>query len=173
MYSNHIPGGIRRAAILLSLAFGFVLISDVAAQAQYREPRKVRVYTTIITDERNNDRDDRDYDRSRDYNRRNGGRYRRVYNTREYTDEGMTVAEQYGYEDGLNDGADAGRERDAYHPENSGDWQKGTNGYEDRFGNKKAYRQSYREAYLEGYRDGYYRYTRRTYTNADNYRKRY
>jgi hypothetical protein len=173
MYSNHIPGKIRRAAILLSLAFGFVLISDIATQAQYREPRKVRVYTTIITDDRDYERDrrDRSYDRDRDYDR--NGRNRRVYNTREYTDEGMTVAEQYGYEDGLNDGADAGRERDAYHPENSGDWQKGTNGYEDRFGNKKAYRQAYREAYLEGYRDGYYRYTRRTYTNAENFRKRY
>jgi hypothetical protein len=145
-------------AIILSLAFGVVLISDISAQAQYREARKVRVYTTIVDDER-------DYDR----NRRN----RRVYNTREYTNEGMTVAEQYGYEDGLEDGADAGRERDAYHPENSGDWQKGTNGYEDRFGSKKAYRQAYREAYLEGYREGYRRYTRRTYTNAENYRKRY
>lgn len=178
MYSNHIACRIRQAAILFSLAFGVVLISDAAAQAQYREPRKVRVYTTVITDTRDDDRDrdydrdrDGDYYRDRDYNR--SGRNRRVYNTREYTNEGMTVAEQYGYEDGLNDGADAGRERDAYHPENSGDWQKGTNGYEDRFGNKKAYRQAYREAYLEGYRDGYYRYTRRTYTNSRNYRKRY
>lgn len=158
MYSNHIANNIKRMAIILSLAFGVVLISDISAQAQYREARKVRVYTTIVDDER-------DYDR----NRRN----RRVYNTREYTNEGMTVAEQYGYEDGLEDGADAGRERDAYHPENSGDWQKGTNGYEDRFGSKKAYRQAYREAYLEGYREGYRRYTRRTYTNAENYRKRY
>jgi hypothetical protein len=151
-------------AIILSLAFGFVLISDISAQAQYREQRTVRVYTTTVT----NDRYDRDYERERS---RRGSR--RVYTTREYTDEGMNVAEQYGYEDGLIDGADAGRERDAYHPENSGDWQKGTNGYEDRFGNKKAYRQAYREAYLEGYREGYYRYTRRTYTNAQNYRKRY
>lgn len=158
MYSINILSNIKRMAIILSLAFGVVLISDIAAHAQYREVRKVRVYTTIIDD-------DRDYDRDRDY--------RRVYNTREYTNEGMNVAEQYGYEDGLQDGADAGRERDAYHPENSGDWQKGTNGYEDRFGSKKAYRQAYRQAYLEGYREGYRRYTRRTYTNAENYRKRY
>jgi hypothetical protein len=135
-------------AIILSLAFGVVLISDISAQAQYRKSRQTRVYIT---------RED-----SRGY-----------YNTREYTNEGMNVAEQYGYEDGLQDGADAGRERDAYHPENSGDWQKGTNGYEDRFGSKKAYRQAYRESYLEGYREGYRRYTGRTYTNARNFRKRY
>ncbi|HEX9962947.1 MAG TPA: hypothetical protein VGB00_18585 [Pyrinomonadaceae bacterium] len=154
MYSNHIVNNIKRMAIILSLAFGVVLISDISAQAQYRKSRQTRVY--II-------RDDSRYDRE----------YPRDYTTREYTNEGMTVAEQYGYEDGLEDGADAGRERDAYHPENSGDWQKGTNGYEDRFGSKKAYRQAYREAYLEGYREGYRRYTRRTYTNAENFRKRY
>lgn len=90
-----------------------------------------------------------------------------------YESEGMQVARQYGYEDGLQDGADAGRERDAYHPENSGDWQKGTNGYEDRFGNKKAYKQAYRDAYLQGYRDGYKQYTNKTYTNARNFRKKY
>lgn len=156
MYSNNILNNVKRMAIILSLAFGVVLISDITAQAQYRKNRQTRVYIT------------REY--PGDYEARE---YPRDYNTREYTEEGMTVAEQYGYEDGLQDGADAGRERDAYHPENSGDWQKGTNGYEDRFGNKKAYRRAYREAYLEGYREGYRRYTRRTYTNAENYRKRY
>lgn len=147
MYSNNILNNVKRMAIILSLAFGVVLISDTTARAQYRTNTEVRVYT-----------------RSEN---------RRVYNTREYTNEGMNVAEQYGYEDGLKDGADAGRERDAYHPENSGDWQKGTNGYEDRFGSKKAYRQAYRDAYLEGYREGYHRYTQRSYTNSKNFRKRY
>jgi hypothetical protein len=91
----------------------------------------------------------------------------------DYESEGTQVARQYGYEDGLEDGADAGRERDAYHPENSGDWQKGTNGYEDRFGSKSAYKQAYRAAYLQGYRDGYKQYTNKTYTNARNFRKKY
>lgn len=138
MYSNRILSNIKQTAILLSFAFGIVLIFDTAAQAQYRNTRQTSVYTTD-----------------------------------EYTTEGGRVAEQYGYEDGLIDGMDAGRERDAYHPENSGDWQKGTNGYEDRFGNKRAYKQAYRAAYLQGYKDGYKRYTNKTYTNARNYRKRY
>jgi hypothetical protein len=46
-------------------------------------------------------------------------------------------------------------ERDAYHPENSGDYQKATNGYEDSFGDKDVYRASYRSAYLNGYRAGF------------------
>ena len=61
--------------------------------------------------------------------------------------------------DGFEDGADAGRERDVYNPQNSGDWKKGTNGYEDEFGNKYLYRQAYRAAYLQGYKNGYRRYT--------------
>ena len=75
----------------------------------------------------------------------------------DYPYAGARVAQDNGYRDGLNDGADAAREGDAYHPENSGDWQKATNGYEGRFGNKNAYRQAYRSAYIEGYRAGYQR----------------
>lgn len=141
MYSNNILCKIKKTAILLSLAVGFVLISDAAAQAQNRNYRN---------------------------NRQN-----KVYYSNAYTGEGTLAARQYGYEDGFEDGADAGRERDAYHPENSGDWQKGTNGYEDKFGNKKLYKQAYRAAYLKGYQDGYKQYTNRIYTNARNFRKRY
>lgn len=140
MYSNDIVCKFRKTIVLLSLAFGFVLISDTAAQAQDRYYRSDRQYKV---------------------------------NTYENSSVGVQAARQYGYEDGLEDGADAGRERDAYHPENSGDWQKGTNGYEDKFGNKKVYKQAYREAYLKGYRDGYKKYSSRIYTNAKNFRKRY
>ena len=139
MYSINICK-IKKTAILLSLVFGFVLISDTAVQAQNRYYRNNRQHKVYIND---------------------------------YRSEGTEAARQYGYEDGFEDGADAGRERDAYHPENSGDWQKGTNGYEDKFGNKKLYKQAYRSAYLQGYKDGYSRYTNRYYTNARNFRKRY
>ena len=67
----------------------------------------------------------------------------------------VEAARQNGYRDGFNDGADAAREGDRFHPQNSGDWQKGTNGYEDRFGNKNAYRSAYRDAYMQGYRAGF------------------
>ena len=65
------------------------------------------------------------------------------------------IARDYGFKDGYYDGRQAGMERDAYHPENSGDYQKATNGYEDTFGDKDVYRQSYREAYLRGYDSGW------------------
>lgn len=65
------------------------------------------------------------------------------------------IAGSFGYRDGFEDGQDAVLERDAYHPENSGDYQKATNGYEDTFDDKDVYKGGYRNSYLEGYRAGF------------------
>lgn len=134
MYPKHILCRIKKAAVLLSLAIGFVLISDTAAEAQDRYYRSGREYRVYVYADRN---------------------------------EGILAARQYGYKDGFEDGSDAGLERDDYHPENSGDWRKAANGYEDKFGNKQLYKQNYRQAYLKGYRDGY-----KQYTNPRIYRRR-
>jgi hypothetical protein len=139
MYSNSILCRIKKTAILLSLAFGFVLISDETAQAQKRYYRY---------------EDDR-----------------RIYRV-DPNVEGRQAARQYGYDDGFEDGADAGRERDVYNPQNSGDWKKGTNGYEDEFGDKRLYRQAYRSAYLQGYKSGYKRYTDKQFLKNKNVRRR-
>lgn len=87
---------------------------------------------------------DRNWDNDRD------GRYER--NSRY---DALSVAREHGFRDGMKDGRDASRERDRFNPQNSGDWQKGTNGYEGRYGNKNAYKQAYRDAYVQGYRNGY------------------
>jgi len=65
------------------------------------------------------------------------------------------IATHYGYRDGFEDGQEAALERDAYHPENSGDFQKATEGYESDFGDKDVYRDVYRDSYLRGYRAGF------------------
>ena len=65
------------------------------------------------------------------------------------------IAGHYGYRDGFEDGQEAALERDAYHPENSGDYQKATEGYEDTFGDKDVYKDGYRSSYLRGYRAGF------------------
>jgi hypothetical protein len=101
------------------------------------------------------------------YRTRNYERNDRNYGT-SYRYDSLNLARQYGYKDGFKDGADAAREGDRYHPQNSGDWQKGTNGYEDRYGSKNAYKSAYRQAYLQGYKEGFNRagnrgYNRRSY----------
>lgn len=127
MYTNNTINRFKKTGILLSLIFGFMLISSVDVSAQWRDNRY---------------RNDNYYDNSGYDSWRN--------NT-------AGIAQRYGYQDGLRDGADAAREGDRYHPQNSGDWQKGTNGYESRYGSKSAYKQNYRSAYMQGYRDGYQR----------------
>lgn len=79
--------------------------------------------------------------------------------------ETTRIARDYGYKDGFIDGRDAGMERDNYNPENSGDYQKATNGYEDDFGDKHVYREAYRSSYLTGYRAGF-----RSIANRSTYR---
>lgn len=86
-------------------------------------------------------------DRSRD---NDNNRYNNSYRY-----DSQSVAREHGFRDGMKDGRDAAREGDRFHPQNSGDWQKGTNGYESRYGNKNSYKQAYRDAYLQGYRNGY------------------
>ena len=65
------------------------------------------------------------------------------------------IAGGFGYRDGFEDGQDAALEGDVFHPENSGDYAKATEGYEDEFGHKDVYKDSYRNSYLAGYRAGF------------------
>ncbi len=125
MYYNSSLKQFQRFGLILSLNIGLIALTNTLAQAQYPTYRGY---------DRNN-RNDR-YDNNYRYN-------------------ALEQARQNGYRDGLNDGSDAAREGDRFHPQNSGDWQKGTNGYEDRFGSKNAYRSAYRDAYMQGYREGF------------------
>jgi|GEM_PF-2065162 len=142
MYTNNTINKIKKIGILLSLILGFMLISSTETSAQYR-------------DNRNSRRDNRDYNDYYGYNSYGSA---------------ADIARKFGYQDGLNDGGDAAREGDSYHPQNSGDWQKGTNGYESRYGSKGAYKQAYRQAYVEGYNAGY---QRRSNNRARNGYRRY
>jgi hypothetical protein len=128
MYYDNTLEQFKRYGLILSLIIGLIALTNIVAQAQYPTYRGY---------ERNNgnNRNDR-YDNNYRYN-------------------ALEAARQNGYRDGLNDGADAAREGDRYHPQNSGDWQKGTNGYEDRYGSKNAYRSAYRDAYMRGYREAF------------------
>jgi hypothetical protein len=55
MYSNNIVCKIKKTAILLSLAIGFVLISDTATTAQNRNYRYNRQNNTYYSNEYNNE----------------------------------------------------------------------------------------------------------------------
>jgi hypothetical protein len=94
---------------------------------------------------------DGDYDRDRDRGRGGYGGYG-GYGGNGY---GMNLARQYGYQDGLNDGA---RDRQTGHsnrPTEGGNYRHADRGYSSSYGNKDYYKQAYREAYQSGYQQGY------------------
>ncbi|HEY1528669.1 MAG TPA: hypothetical protein VGH51_20785 [Candidatus Angelobacter sp.] len=85
-------------------------------------------------------------------NDRDGDRDRGVWGSGGY---GVNSARQYGYQDGINDGA---RDRQTGHsdrPTQGGNYKHADHGYNSSFGNKNYYKQAYRQAYENGYQLGY------------------
>jgi hypothetical protein len=60
-----------------------------------------------------------------------------------------------GYRDGFAAGKDTALRLEEFQPGNSVDFQNGTAGYEDTYGDMDVYRNAYRSKYLQGYSDGF------------------
>ena len=114
--------------LALFLLFGIITVASSSAQAQWQRDR---------------DRWERRQDRRED-------RYERRY--------GLQVARERGYSYGMSVGAADAQRRQSYNPQRSRYWRKGTEGYDNDFGNKGHYRQVFRNAFEQGYREGYQRY---------------
>jgi hypothetical protein len=71
----------------------------------------------------------------------------------------MTSTEKIGGDSGYRDGFDAGKatalRMEQFHPADSVDFQNGTTGYEDTYGDIDVYRNAYRSSYLQGYSEGF------------------
>src|SRR4029077_232082 len=89
---------------------------------------------------------DGDGDRDRGtYGRGNGG----------YGGYGANAAQQYGYQDGINDGSRDRRSGHSNRPTQDSNYKHADHGYNSSFGDKNYYKQSYRQAYESGYQQGY------------------
>jgi hypothetical protein len=139
-------------AFVSALLFGLTVISAAAVHAQSPYWGNRDRY------ERNRDRrryDDRDdyyrndrYRRNNDYYRRNGGYGYNVYQ----------IAQQNGYQAGLNTGASDAQRRQSYNPRRSHYYKDGDSGYSSSYGSKGQYKQVFRDAFMQGYDQGYRRY---------------
>jgi hypothetical protein len=71
----------------------------------------------------------------------------------------MVSTEQIGGDTGYTDGLEAGKatalRMEQFHPGDSVDFQNGTVGYEDTYGDIDVYRNAYRSSYLQGYSEGF------------------
>jgi hypothetical protein len=96
---------------------------------------------------------DRDWDRDRGY--ANGGYYgNNGYYNNGYGN-GMQVAQRFGYQDGLRDGANDRQTGHSFRPTQDDSFRSATNGYQGVFGSRDQYKQWYRQAYEQGYQQGY------------------
>jgi hypothetical protein len=71
----------------------------------------------------------------------------------------MTSTEKIGGDTGYRDGFEAGKatalNMQQFHPSDSVDFQNGTAGYEDTYGDMDVYRNAFRSSYLQGYSEGF------------------
>ena len=123
------------ALLMLFMALGIFVVTGTTAQAQYPQ------YPYGRDGQYGRDRDDRD--RDRDYRRG-----RDVYR----------IAQDRGYQDGLDTGTDDARRGQSFNPERSHYYKNATYGYNSSFGSKNAYKRAYRDGFERGYSDGYRRY---------------
>lgn len=67
------------------------------------------------------------------------------------------IAQDQGYRDGVDQGADHARNGKHYDPEGTHQYKNATTGYRSEYGNKDAYKQAYRDSFRRGYDEGYRR----------------
>ena len=177
MFSINVNRNFKRFGMVLSLAFGFMMLSVVDTQAQYRDPNYYPQGRQNDQDRREHRRDRRDDDRD-NRDRDNDQRYERnrrddngSYGNNGYGNNVYRMAQQYGYQDGLNKGAEEAREGDRYNPQGTSPYRSASNGYDRSYGNREQYKQIYRQAFLQGFDQGYNQYNNRSNRNG-NYRNR-
>jgi hypothetical protein len=98
---------------------------------------------------------DRDRDWDHDGDRDRGGYGRGGYGVGGYGGNGASAARQYGYQDGINDGARDRRTGHSNRPTQDSNYKNATRGYSSSYGDKNYYKQAYRQAYENGYQQGY------------------
>lgn len=169
MYSTKARGKLFGILLTASLLSGIALFSATGVQAQnvWRQNQQDRDWDRDRDrDGDRHDRRDRDRDNDRDRQRGNGrwgrgrlGRYGQRGNAG-YGNYGSIyqVAQQRGYQDGLNTGANDARRGQSYNPQRSHYYQNATYGYDSSYGNKNEYKQAYRQGFLQGYRQGFQQY---------------
>jgi hypothetical protein len=158
MNSNQLRGKLGGALLALFVLFSIALVSSTTAQAQYPYGRDGQY-------RRDRDRDrnqDRDWRRNRDWrrdhrerrNRRNRD-YGNYGNNGGYGNNGFRIAQQRGYQDGINTGANDARRGQSYNPQRSHHY-------------RNAQNQAYLNGFLSGYRQGF-----RQYGGNGSYGRRY
>ena len=175
MMTKNLQRKIKNSVLVLSLAFGFLMVSGVTAKAQYNDDDYYRREQQRQRQEERRERQEQRRQNQNDGYYGNNGGYNR--NDGYYGNNGYNnvyrIAQQNGYNDGLRKGEEDARERHN-NPTGTSEYKHATNGYNSSYGNKDAYKQAYRQAFLQGFDEGQSRYynnnrygsRNRTYNNS-------
>lgn len=171
MKSSYLKSKIGGAFLTLSLLFGGVIAMGVTTQAQYRDQygrRDQRAY------EREQRRRQREQIRQQRRNERVQDRYGRndgYYGNNGYGNDNLRqTALNAGYNNGIKEGRKDRSRNERYEYRDEGDYQKATEDYSSRLGNRETYRQYFRQGFANGYRAGYE--NGGYYGDDDDYRRR-
>jgi hypothetical protein len=170
MNTKHSHSRIWGALMAFSLLCGIIMVSSTSAQAQWTRDRRDDRYEQERRDrERERRRREERYRRNRGYD--NNGVYGNNGGYGGYGGYGRNnvyqIAQDQGYQAGLNTGASDAERGQSYDPQRSHYYKSATDGYNSSYGNKDAYKQAYRNAFVQGYREGFQRYG--GYNNGRNY----
>jgi hypothetical protein len=141
---------LKGAGLAFSLLLGIGAASSITAQAQYPQYpndqyRQNRDY---------NDRDDQS--RNRDYRRgRRQNRWGDDYPNWGGTFQLRQTALNAGYNNDMEEGRKDRQRRERFEYRDEGDFQKATEDYSSRLGDRELYRAYFREAFKRGYENGY------------------
>lgn len=75
------------------------------------------------------------------------------------------VAQDQGYNDGYQKGAEDARDGDRYNAQGTSQYKNADRGYRSEYGNREEYRRAYRDAFVRGYDEGYRRQGGGVYDN--------
>jgi hypothetical protein len=131
-----------RFARVLMLVVSLFLLSGAAAKAQSRDGYWDR-----------DQRDDRWEDRQDRRNDRRNRRWGRDYNGGSF--QLRQTALNAGYNNGIKEGRKDRSRGERFEYRDEGSYQKATEDYSSRLGDRELYRQYFRQGFENGYRDGY------------------
>ncbi len=165
MTTHYLKSKIGGAVLSLAMLMGIGLATSVTTQAQW--PNNGQWGNQRNRDyEREQRRRQREYEREqrrRQQEQRRNGDYRNDgYNNGSYGNNGYygndnlrQTALNAGYNNGIEEGRKDRRNGDRYDFRDEGDYQKATEDYSSKLGDRELYRRYFRQGFENGYRTGY------------------
>jgi hypothetical protein len=170
MKSRNLKTRITGAILTFSLLLGIGIASSVTAQAQYPNDQYGRRDRNYEREQKRREREQRRLEREQRRNQRRSGSYGNNGNYG-YGNNGYGNQDNYanyggshqlrqtalnaGYNNGMEEGRNDRARNERFDYNDEADFQRATQDYNSRLGDRETFRRYFRDAFARGYRDGY------------------